>query len=175
MLNLLAHQCYERQELAEQENTVLASALCSNLLSRSAPQFRSISGVHRQWMGNRSCCWGSQLGAVCSVAFVFAWDWLHPVCSMEKESLLVTKPRALDQLLLCRESKAFGAFILSPTFTGMVGGTSWQDKKRAYLPACTAPRSPLHTGTDGSKSSSFEYPSGYFFLQKNLKLYLVLF
>lgn len=112
MLNLLAHQCYERQELAQQENTVLASALCNNRLSRSAPQFRSISGFHRQWMGNRSCCWGSQLGAVCSDAFVFAWDWLHPVCSMEKESLPVTKPRALDQLLLCRESKE-GHLVLS--------------------------------------------------------------
>lgn len=33
----------------------------------------------------------------------------------------------------------------------------------------------MHTGTDGSKSSSFEYPSEYFFLQKNLKLYLMLF
>lgn len=77
-----------------------------------AAQFRSFFGVHRQWMGNRSCCWASQLGAVCSDAFVFAWPWLHPVCSREKESLLVTKPRALDQPLLCRESKE-GHLVLS--------------------------------------------------------------
>lgn len=112
VLNLLAHQCYERQELAQQENTILASASGSNLLSWSAPQFQSISGVHRQWVGNRSCCWGSQVGAVCSDAFVFAGYWLHPVCSTEKESLLGTKPKALDQLPPGRESTE-GHLLLS--------------------------------------------------------------
>lgn len=136
VLNILAHQCYERQELAQQENTILASALCSNLLSWSAPQFCSICGVHRQWVSNRSCCWGSWLGAVCFDAFVFAWDWLHPVCSTEKEKSACDKAKGTGPATAVQRKPrgAFAAFLISPTLTKMVGGTSWQDKKRVYLP-----------------------------------------
>lgn len=66
---------------------------------------------------------------------MLAWDWLHPVCSMEKKSLLVTDmctgPAAAMQR---KKRETFAAFILSPTFTEMVGGTSVQDEKKAYLP-----------------------------------------
>lgn len=104
-LSLLVHQWYERQELAQQENIILAAGICSDTA------FSVCSTV--SW-----CSWSLQIvnrhqvlllgfsNGTCLLWSLSICTGRAVSCSFNREgNLRERKSRVLDRLLLCRESK----------------------------------------------------------------------